>query len=76
MTVTASVLRKDIYQLLDQVLATGKPLKVKRKNGTVTIVPDQTVSKFSKLERLKKHDCILGDPEDLVHMDWSGEWKP
>lgn len=76
MTVTASALRKDIYQLLDQVLATGKPLTVKRKNGTVKIVPDQPVSRISKLERLQKHDCIVGDPEDLVHMDWSKEWKP
>ncbi len=73
MTVTASVLRKDIYQLLDQVLATGKPLSVKRKNGVVKIVPEKPVSKLS---RLKEHNCIIGDPEDLVHMDWSKEWKP
>ena len=73
MTVTASVLRKDIYQLLDQVLATGKPLTIKRRSGTVKIVPDKPVSKFSKL---KKRNGLQGDPEDLVHMDWSGEWKP
>ena len=73
MTVTASVLRKDIYQLLDQVLATGKPLTVKRKSGVVKIVPDPSVSKIA---RLKKHACIQGDPDNLVHMDWSGEWTP
>lgn len=73
MTVTASVLRKDIYQLLDQVLETGKPLAVKRKTGTVKIVAEQPLS---KMDRLKKHDCILGDPEELVHSDWTGEWKP
>lgn len=73
MTVTASVLRKDIYQLLDQVLETGKPLAVKRKTGTVKIVVEQPLS---KMDRLKKHDCILGDPEELVHSDWTGEWKP
>jgi len=73
MTVTASVLRKDIYHLLDEVLATGKALEVKRKSGTVKII----AGKFSpKMERLRKHECIQGDPEDLVHSDWSGEWQP
>ena len=73
MTVTASVLRKDIYHLLDQVLETGTPLAVKRKNGMVKIVAEPP---SAKLARLKKHACIQGDPEDLVHSDWSGEWNP
>lgn len=73
MTVTASVLRKNIYQLLDKVLETGKPLDVQRKKGVLKIVPEQPLG---KLERLKKHNCIKGDPEDLVHSDWSGEWHP
>ena len=73
MTITASVLRKDIYQLLDQVLETGMPLEVQRKRGTVKIVAEQPLS---RLDRLRKHDCIPGDPEELVHLDWSGEWNP
>lgn len=73
MTVTASVLRKDIYQLLDQVLETGKPLEVQRKSGMVKIVAERP---GSKLERLRQHACIQGNPEELVHMDWSGEWSP
>lgn len=73
MTVTASVLRKDIYHLLDQVLETGKPLAVKRKSGMVNIVAEEPPAKMA---RLKKHACIPGDPEDLVHSDWSGEWNP
>jgi hypothetical protein len=73
MTVTASVLRKDIYHLLDTVLATGKPLEVKRKSGMVKIIAEQS---SPKMARLKKHECIQGDPEDLVHSDWSGEWRP
>jgi len=27
----------------------------------------------TKLSRLVKHDCINGDPEDLVHIDWFKE---
>ena len=73
MTITASVLRKNIYQLLDQILVTGKPLIVKRKSGLLKIVPKKSVSRFSKL---KPRQGLHGDPEDIVHMDWSGEWKP
>ena len=27
-----------------------------------------------KLRNLKKRDYIVGDSDDLVHMDWSSEW--
>jgi hypothetical protein len=31
----------------------------------------------SNLDRLVPHPgSIVGDPEDLVHIDWSGEWHP
>ena len=30
----------------------------------------------SKLQNLKRRDCIVGDPEDLVHLDWSNGWRP
>lgn len=73
MTVTASVLRKNIYRLLDEVLETGKSLDIQRKKGLLKVVVEQPPS---KLARLKKHNCIQGDPEALVHSDWSGEWKP
>ena len=68
MTVSASVLRKNIYQLLDEFLETGKPLEVKRKSGAVRIVAEKPLGKMA---RLKMHDCIKGDPEELVHTDWS-----
>ncbi len=30
----------------------------------------------SKLDRLKRHEgCLIGDPEDIVHIDWSKEWS-
>jgi hypothetical protein len=28
-----------------------------------------------KLSNLKKRDYIIGDSDDFVHMDWSGEWS-
>jgi hypothetical protein len=69
--VTASKLRENIYGILDQVLETGTPVEVIRKGKVLKIVPEQ---KPDKLSRLKKRKCIVGDPEDLVHLDWSSEW--
>lgn len=73
MTVTASALRQNIYRLLDRVLETGQSLEVKRGDRKLRIVADRPVS---KLARLSKRKCIRCDPEELVHLDWSREWKP
>jgi len=72
MRVTASKLRSDIYNILDQALKTGVPVEVVRKGRVLKIVPE---TKPSKLSRLKKRNAIVGDPEDLVHMDWLKEWS-
>jgi hypothetical protein len=73
MTVTASDLRGRIYCLLDQVIETGQPLEVKRKGRCIRIAVDPPPAR--KLERLVKRDCIVGDPEDLVSVDWSDTWS-
>ena len=74
MTISASQLRQDIYRLLDQVVATGVPLEIERKGKRLRIVAVET---GSKLDRIKGDpDAVVGDPDDLVHMDWSGYWQP
>ena len=73
MSVTASELRQDIYRLLDQVIETGQPLEVERKGQKLKIIPAKPVSRLTKLP---KRTCIQGDPDDLVSLDWSAEWKP
>ena len=72
MAITASSLRGNIYRLLDQVLETGQPLEIERKGRLLKIIPEERPSKMS---RLVKHPCIKGDPESIVHMDWSDEWQ-
>ncbi len=72
MAVNASTLRENIYRLLDQVLETGQPLEIERKGKLLRVVP---VAEPSKIARLVKHDCLRGDPEAIVHLDWSGEWR-
>ncbi|MBI1789328.1 MAG: type II toxin-antitoxin system Phd/YefM family antitoxin [Acidobacteria bacterium] len=70
--ITPSELRADIYNILDRVLKTGKPVEVRRKGKVLRIVPEP---KPDKLSRLKKRDCIVGDPESIVHMDWLKYWN-
>jgi prevent-host-death family protein len=73
-TVTASKLRADIYRLLDQVLETGEPVTIERRGRKLQIVPERPRSKIERLA--KRPGFIVGDPEDLVHLDWSGSWRP
>ncbi len=73
MSLSASKLRQDIYNLLDEVLRTGRPLEITRKGRRLRIVPDESPN---KLDNLSTHDCLNGDPEDIVQLDWSSEWHP
>jgi hypothetical protein len=71
--VTATELRRNIYRFLDEVLDTSIPLEVERKGRRIIIAPAE---QGPRLERLEPHPgCIIGDPEELVHVDWSGEWR-
>jgi len=72
MIISTSALRQNLYKLLDKVLETGIPLEIKRKGKILRILPPEG---SDKLSNLKKRDIIIGDPDDLVHIDWSSEWK-
>jgi hypothetical protein len=72
--VTASELRANVYKLLDEVIATGSPLEVERKGRLLRIVVEAPPSKLSKLE--KRPGFVRGNSAELVHLDWSSEWKP
>lgn len=76
MTVTASKLREDVYRILDQVLKTGTPVEIVRRGRKLKIIPEEE-PRTRKLDRLaKRPKALLTDPEDLVHLDWSKEWRP
>ena len=72
MRVTAANLRDNLYEILDQALETGIEVEVIRKGKILKIIPEV---KPDKLSKLKKRNYIVGDPEDLVHMDWLHEWS-
>lgn len=74
MRYSATKLRADLYRVLDRVLKTGIPVEVIRKDRVLKIVP---VEPEDKLQNLTPHpDYLRGDAESIVHLDWSGEWRP
>jgi hypothetical protein len=70
---SATRLRSDIYQILDQVLETGVPAIIQRGGRLLKIlaVPEEQGQLV-----IVKRDVLRGDPEDLVHLDWSDSWRP
>ncbi len=73
MPMSLTALRQQLFKVVDQVIATGIPTEIKRNGHIVKIV---LVNKKSKLDNLVKHDCIEGDPEDLVDLslhEWNEE---
>ena len=72
MTIKPTEFRKNIYKLLDQVLNTGIPTEIERKGKRIKIVPEKKMNKLDNLKRRKLFNC---DPNDIVHIDWSSEWK-
>ena len=72
--ITPTEFRKNLYRLLDEVLNSGTPLDINRKGRTVRVVP---LNQKASLYNLEPHPgTIRGDPEDIVHIDWSDHWKP
>jgi prevent-host-death family protein len=72
MRVTASKLRADVYNILDEALKTGIPVEVVRKGRVLRIVPE---TKPDKLSRLKKRDYFVGDSDEVLRMDWLKDWS-
>lgn len=74
MPLTATDLRSNLYRILDRVLETGEPVAIIRRGRVIRIVPDGA---RVDLDALEPHpDAIVGDADDLIHQDWSGEWRP
>jgi prevent-host-death family protein len=74
MSISATELRANIYKLLDQVIETGVPLEIERNGHVVRLVAEKPQSKWDRL--VPRPESVVGDPDDLVHMDWYDEWKP
>lgn len=70
-SITPTELRKNLYNLLDQVLDTGIPLEINRGGKRLQISPVETPDKLQRL--VSRPEVIIGDPEDFVGLQWEGE---
>ena len=70
-TITATELRSNIYNLLDEVLASGIPIEIRKGQGRLRIIRVERIDKLQNLA--KRHDVIQGDPEALVDVSWDDE---
>ena len=73
MPVTASKLRENIYRILDQVLETGSLSRLKGMEDPQDRASRNTAEVRDLIDR---RDFVRGDPEDIVHLDWSNAWRP
>ncbi len=69
-----SRLRANLYRLLDRILETGVPLEVDRNGRRLRIVPVEAEGRLANL--VPQPDYLPGNPQDIVHLDWSAEWRP
>jgi hypothetical protein len=80
MPVTASTLRQNIYRILDGVIATGDAVEIERRGRRLRIQladEDGPPAQRRNLDALtSRPDALRGDPLDIVHIDWSSEWRP
>lgn len=73
MKLTLTQLRANLYNIVDEVIASGIPVEIERQGKKVKI---SLVEPRDKLSRLKRHKNVLNcKPEELVHSDWSTYWQ-
>ncbi len=75
MSMSLTALRQQLFKVVDQIIATGIPKEINRNGHILKIILDD---KKSKLANLTKHDCIIGDPDELVDLSlqqWNEEDK-
>jgi len=66
-----TTLRSKLFEMVDQVITTGIPLEIERRGKRLHIA---LVEKKAKLANLKAHDCIVGDPDELIHLE-AAPWQ-
>ena len=70
MPMSLTSLRAQLFKVVDGVIATGIPVEIERNGHRIKIVLDEPPR---RLASLKKRDCIVGDPEELVDLHVA-EW--
>ena len=70
---TLTTLRRQIFQIADEVLVTGVPVSIER-NGKTLLLSPAIQAKQTKRLKLKRRKLINGDAGSLV-TEKVGEWR-
>ena len=82
MTLTLEQFQKDAEPWLAKLKQTGETLLLVageekfEVRPASALSPDEALAELQKLLPKRASSIIGGDPEDIVHMDWSKEWRP
>ena len=74
MSITASRLRANVYNVLDEVLETRKPVEIERHGRRVRIEPVESRERLGSL--IRRSRFLRVDPESIVHIEWLNERRP
>ena len=66
-----SALRANLFQIADAALQSGEPVPLERNGQRLWLVPERSESRIARLPIL---DVIVGDADDLAHLNVS-EWN-
>lgn len=71
---TATHLRTKLFKTLDQVIATGEAVEIRRPGGWVRL---QASTSGNRLARLRPHPgTVVGDAHNLADQSWADTWHP
>ncbi len=73
-TITATELRRNVYQILDTVLNSGTPQEILRNGQKLLIVP--AGPKRRRFEEAPKRQILTCSFDELVATSWEGSWNP
>ena len=68
--ITHSELRQNLDDLLDQVILTGKPIEIKRKNKILQISVEPSIQKKQDPPQAKVTNY---EPEGIIYTTWEKE---
>ena len=70
-SISLTALRNNLFKIVDGIIKTGNPVEIERNGHRLKIILEE---KRSKLDNLRPHDCIVGDPDDLIQIKVGEEW--
>jgi hypothetical protein len=74
MHISLTQLRANLYQWIDELIATGEPIEIERKGTRIKITVVGNMATPKKKTFIKRPNICVGNPEELIHMDWMKEW--